>query len=143
MSLILYVKDQDGAGKRLQRVIEAVLPPSQMTVITDKEVLDRRLTKPRDGVNIAVLLASTRQDLEGLLTLADPYWELRIILILPDREGETISKGHSLRPRFLTFSDSNFEDVEAVLRKMLEIMDPKGNPLHDPDKVLLNMEEAP
>lgn len=126
MSLLLYVKDQDEAGKCLQRVIEAVLHPSQMTVFTDMGVLYRRLSKPRDGVNIAVLMASTQQDLEDFLPLADHYWGLRLILILPDRGKETISRGHSLRPRFLTFSDSNFEDVEAVLRKMLEVMDPEG-----------------
>jgi len=28
-------------------------------------------------------------------------------------------KGHSLRPRFLTFVDSDFNDVAAVLKKMI------------------------
>ncbi|MCJ7779472.1 MAG: hypothetical protein MUQ27_01475, partial [Acidimicrobiia bacterium] len=40
---------------------------------------------------------------------------IRIILILPDRNKDTINKGHTLFPRFLTYVDGNFDWVTAVL----------------------------
>jgi hypothetical protein len=123
MSLILYAKDQDATGMGLQRVIESLVAEGQVTIYTDMEGLMRRLRKPRGDLQIAVLLASTGQDLDGLLSIGHVLWDLRIILVLPDREAETISKGHSLRPRFLTFSDGNIEDIGAVLRKMLDVTD--------------------
>ena len=45
---------------------------------------------------------------------------LRLILILPDREKGTISKGHLFRPRYLTYADGDFLDVAAVLAKMID-----------------------
>ena len=35
------------------------------------------------------------------------------------REEDTVSKGHLLRPRYLTYADGDFEDVAAVLEKIL------------------------
>jgi len=44
---------------------------------------------------------------------------MRIILILPDEDNETITMGHTLFPRFSTYADSDFKDVAAVLKKMI------------------------
>ncbi|MCD6199973.1 MAG: hypothetical protein J7K15_15635, partial [Deltaproteobacteria bacterium] len=56
-------------------------------------------------------------------SVRDLIWDLRLILILPDREAGTIAKGHILRPRFLTYLDSDFTEVAAVLKKMLSNTD--------------------
>jgi hypothetical protein len=40
-------------------------------------------------------------------------------LILPDADPQTIARGHNLRPRYLSNIQSDFQDVAAVLRKML------------------------
>jgi hypothetical protein len=122
MSLILYIKDPNGAGRGLRKAIEAVVAEEQRTACTDMESLIRRLRKPRGNIQIAVLLASTRQELEELFSIGYLLCDLRILLVLPDRKPETILKGHSLLPRFLTFADGNFDNVEAVLRKMLDAM---------------------
>jgi hypothetical protein len=38
----------------------------------------------------------------------------------PRDNNLTIAKGHTLRPRFLTYADSDFAEVVAVLSKMFE-----------------------
>ena len=38
---------------------------------------------------------------------------------LPDREANTITIGHSLHPRFLTYIDSDFVELAGVLVRML------------------------
>jgi hypothetical protein len=43
----------------------------------------------------------------------------RIILIAPDRDKETIAIAHRLRPRLLTYIDSDFADVFTVLANMI------------------------
>ncbi|MDP3029372.1 MAG: hypothetical protein Q8O04_07735 [Deltaproteobacteria bacterium] len=39
----------------------------------------------------------------------------------PDQEKDTIAKGHSPRPRFVTYADSDFLDVAAALGKILMV----------------------
>jgi len=119
MNLLLYAPVRDGVGERLQKVVEAMVPVHNTEIYRTVETLTRRLREPAHRPSIAVLLAASREDLLEILSIKELIWDLRIILILPDREKDTIAKGHALRPRFLTYSDSDVTDVAVVLRKML------------------------
>jgi len=92
-----------------------------MKVCRSIESLSHWLRQPADDLPIAaVLLAARSEDLSDLLSIRDLLRDVRIILILPDREANTIAQGHTLRPRFLSYTDSDFTDVLAVLGKCLE-----------------------
>ena len=121
MRLLLYAPASEGVGERLQGMIEGLVPKNTMEVCRSIESLSRRLRQPADDLSIAaVLLAARSEDLLGLLSIRDLLRDVRIILILPDREANTIAQGHTLRPRFLSYTDSDFTDVLAVLGKCLE-----------------------
>jgi hypothetical protein len=45
---------------------------------------------------------------------------MKTIVILPDSNPDTVAKGHILRPRFLSYCDGDFQDVAAVLSRMIE-----------------------
>ena len=128
MEVFFYAKTKEGAGKRLQKIIEMLVPKSKTVIFRTTNGLSRRLRRPKpaNDLTVGVLLATSRRDLQDILSIRELLGDVRIIMILPDREGETIAKGHSLRPRFITYADSDFEDISAVLKKMLE------NARHDP-----------
>jgi hypothetical protein len=117
-NLLFYAKMTDGAGKRLRRVIEALVLEENMEMYQTIDSLSRRLRQPRHDQPVAVLLAANREDLLELLAISDLLDGIRIILVLPDRKDGTIAKGHRLQPRFLTYADGDFLDVAAVLIKM-------------------------
>jgi hypothetical protein len=48
------------------------------------------------------------------------FRDVRIILVLPDTEEQTIAMAHRLRPRFLTYIDSNIAALGTVVSKMCE-----------------------
>lgn len=123
MILVYYGTVTDGAGQRLQRVIEELVPKAELEVYGTIKKLAARLRQPVGDVTMAVLLAATREDLSQILSICDLLCYVRIMLILPDREEDTIAKGHSLRPRFLTYADGDFLDVAAVLGKILRHSD--------------------
>lgn len=120
MNLLFYATVTNGPGKRLQRVIEGLVPRKRTETYRTIDSLARRLRRPRYDLAVVVLLAAGKQDLLDLLSIRDLLEDLRIVLLLPNRQKDTIAKGHTLRPRFLTYADSDFSDVAAVLRKMLE-----------------------
>jgi len=119
MSLLVYVNSISSVGKRLESTIEAVAPQGRTEVYRDMNSLTRRLHQPRGMLRIAVLFAGTRKDLDDILSIQDLLRDLRKIIVLPDSKENTIGKGHALRPRYLTYADSDFEDLRAVLMKML------------------------
>ena len=119
MNLLLYATEPQGTGKQLQKVIEELFPENNTEIYRTIDGLSHRLRQPRYDLAVVVLLAASKQDLLDLLSIRDLLDDLRVILLLPNREKDTITKGHTLRPRFLTYADSNFLDVAAVLSKMV------------------------
>jgi hypothetical protein len=81
--------------------------------------LSERLHRPALNFPIVVLLAMNREDLENIVAIQDLLSDSRIVLILPDKEDDTMALGHTLRPRFVSYRDSSFKDVGAVLNKMI------------------------
>lgn len=118
MNLLFYVSTTDEATNRLQKVVETVLPGENREIYRDIQSLSKRLREPPEGRRIAVLLASNRQDLSAFESIRNLLSDLPIILVLPDRKIDTITQGHTLRPRFLTYMDSDFVELAGVLLKM-------------------------
>jgi hypothetical protein len=121
MNLLFYQSTNNGSGEHLREVIHTLVSEDQTEIYTMIEDLSFRLRQPMFDVDLAILLAFSKSDLLDLLLLRDLLLDVRIILILPDRKRDTISRGHSLYPRFLSYVDSDFKDVAAVLDKMMQI----------------------
>jgi len=119
MELIFYSNDRNDFSSGLLDQISALVPMESLVVCRNFRQLRRALLKPAYNLFAAILVVSGRQDLLDLISMARFLRSIRIILILPDREPETISKGHALRPRFLTWPAGDSGEVISVLHKML------------------------
>lgn len=120
MSVLFFSGETKGPSEHIQRIIEAQVPGDEIEIHRNIKSLTSRLRGPRCNLTIIVLLAVSCKDLQGLLLIRDLFDDIPIILILPDRERDTITAGHKLYPRFLSYMDSDFSDVALVLTKMLE-----------------------
>jgi hypothetical protein len=72
-----------------------------------------------------VLVAADRNDLLDIYAIRELFGIIRIIIILPDREDESVRMGYQLQPRFLTYMNEELSEVYSVLRKMLKLSGPK------------------
>ena len=72
----------------------------------------------KNNIEIVLLTARTKKELKELIGLREFLSDIRVILILPDRDHETISDAHALYPRFITYIDGDYSDLKAVLTKM-------------------------
>ena len=62
---------------------------------------------------------TSQEELIDIIHIRELFRDIRIVLILPDREESTVAKGHRLYPRFFSYIDSDFKEIAAVLNKML------------------------
>jgi len=104
-----------GIGESLRTLV----PDEGVETYTSIEELANRLLHLIDHDAIVIIQAGDREELLRILSLRDALQNVRVILLVPDREDETISLAHRLRPRFLANSESGFSDTMSVLRKML------------------------
>lgn len=120
MNVIFYNPLREEQTEVNRELIEHTALAVHTEVFADMEHLTERLRRPSGFLTIAVLYAPRTKDLEALLRIKELIQEVYGVLILPDRKENTISKGHLLRPRFLTYMDADQGDVGLVLTKMIE-----------------------
>lgn len=126
-NILVFTAEAALEGERLARVIKTRIHPDSLEFFTTLQAFSQRLRQPLSRPTVTILLPADEKDLDNLVSIHDFLLHLPIILILPGQNHDLVTKGHSLRPRFLTFADSDFSDVAAVLTKMLNNADSKKN----------------
>jgi hypothetical protein len=128
MNVVCYLDDHHESGNRLAALVQSFVPKAQVTICRTREELTHRLLQPTQDVRAAVLLACDHQHLGLLLSLRDMLSDCRTILVLPDRAPSTVAQGHTLRPRLLTYMDTDFVPlVGAVLDRIQSGCFPQAN----------------
>ena len=120
MTVLFYSTKKNDAEERLFRVVELLLPEKKIELYRSIDDLSRQLRQPVFSPRIAVLLASSPEELENIISIRELLEDIKIILIVPDINPATLARGHTLRPRFLCDCNSDFVDVAAVLGQMIK-----------------------
>jgi hypothetical protein len=116
--MLVYATSNDGTKELLEKALELVLPKSRIESHESVESLKRRLLSPAGSDTVLLVMPDGKEDLEALMPIRNILFNLKTILVLPDKSEETVALGHRLRPSFLSYKDSDFSDVAAVVRKM-------------------------
>ena len=119
MNLLYYSTGKNGIDEELRKIIGASIPEGRTEIYRSIENLSWRLCQPTHNLGVAVIVTTSKEELLGVFSIRDLLNDLRIILILPDRDSNTIKKGQALYPRFISYADGHFNDVAAVLEKMV------------------------
>jgi hypothetical protein len=120
MKVVLYANEKnETACKGLQNVIETCIPSNCLEVFGNSREFTERIYQLPRKIDVAVLFAQNHDQLSELISLKDYLMDVRIVLILPDREHLTVTKGHALFPSYTSYVDSNASDIAAVLHKMV------------------------
>jgi len=119
MSILIYYTDSTEAGESLRQAIEQSVQDETIEVYREIGALSERLHRPSFDLSVVILFCCSKADLMDVLTLQNLLKDVRIILILPDDDDDTLTKGHALGPRFLSYRDQGFHDVAGVLSRMI------------------------
>jgi hypothetical protein len=124
MKMVFYAPKGHDCAERLRQLVEQLIPADNIMIFDTIVALEKGLRKPPSRPALAVFMAPTFEDLMELVDVGWMLEDFRTIVILPDRDNSTITMGHLLRPSFLTFCDSDFEEVGAVLSNILNTQTP-------------------
>ena len=119
MNVLLYTTAQEGIVERAKTVLQSSVSDGSIEVYRTINDLSLTLRGAKD-MAIVVLLVGNREDFLDLLAIRHLFRNIRIIVVVPDTEDETITMAHRLRPRYLTYIDGNFLGLSAVVNNMCE-----------------------
>ena len=121
MNVIFFTSIDHSVANRLTRVLEVHVSRKELETFRNIDIFSERLHQPLPDPVVFVLQICSREELMDILPLRELLQDRRIILVLPDSEPETVSLGHILRPRFITYGDSDYMDMSAILGKWASV----------------------
>jgi hypothetical protein len=124
MNVLLAITDAGGRdASNFERTILDV-PGIDITILCKSiEELHQTLRSPLEFFDLAILFAGSHSDLKAFVAFQELLEGCPLLLVLPDRHDDVCLMGHQLQPRFISYADSDYSDVVAVLRKMIERQD--------------------
>lgn len=118
MKIVYYAHGNAETGDRLLQIIKDQVSAEAIETYRSLSNFKLGLLQQRRKPHAAILLAADTAELKRILALDKLLADMRIVLILPDRRKESVSAGHRLRPRYISYVDGDFEDVAAVVKRM-------------------------
>ncbi len=120
-TVLLYLKtaQAETVGKKLIRSVREVVLLQDILIANTMDKLVVNLSRPGGEIAATIIVASSGEELLNFALFRDILLRAPLILILPDHEKKTITKGHALRPRFLSYIDNDFSEVRGVLKKII------------------------
>jgi hypothetical protein len=118
MRLLFYAPPFNTSARGLYKNLCILEGVHHSEYIGSMNGLMRHLRTPLGISTIGLIWPANQGELSKLLALRYLFRDMRIVLVLPDHEPQTISAGHLLRPRFICHADGEMTDVEAVVAKM-------------------------
>lgn len=119
MVVIIFSSPDREPNKKLLKNILPLLSDRQVEIYNSIPKLSRRLRQPLENDMIGLFITASNEELSEIVSINFLLRNMKIVLILPDKSEGTISKGHSLQPRFLGYLEDDFQDVTAVINKMV------------------------
>ncbi len=122
MIIIFFSTAKKGPAELLLGDIKKKIHGHRIKVYRTVEALCDRFHYPIVDRAIMILMPENRERLEELISIRNLINDSPILLVLPDREPATISRGHRLYPRFVTYADGDFMDLVSVLNRLIHHM---------------------
>lgn len=120
MMVLVYAKAKNGVSLELKQTLNGRSSGVCLETYSDLDDVFQRLRQPRLNLKIGVLSIGSEAELDRLLTIRELLSDMRLVLVLSDKDPQTVSKAHALAPRFITFSDAGIDPLVSVVEKMME-----------------------
>jgi len=117
MELICFVPLNKHLSRLNSDVLDDLKSVDNVDIYKTFENFSERLSRPKKLDTIIIIIAESRQDFEKLISYKDFLNNTRNIMVLPDREKETLDLALLFFPRFYIFADQDFKQIGEVVRK--------------------------
>jgi len=118
MNVLFYMRTPGAKEDALLGAVAPFVSGGSLEVFTDLRSLAARIRKPKDAPSIAVVYNPNAPDLGALVSMRELLRGVRVLLVLPDEDEETITLAHRVRPAYITYIDDGPSGIVSVLKRL-------------------------
>jgi hypothetical protein len=117
--ILLYAPTANDVYGALKQRLNGNGPDGLLESYTRLDDLLYRLHQPRMNLQVGVFAITDLADLDRLIAVRDLLTDLKLVLTVADDDPQTLSKAHTLAPRFISFLDNGNEPLLSVVERMV------------------------
>jgi hypothetical protein len=114
--ILFYAAEND----HVARSLEQQLAQYQVTRCVSLSTVERRLRRPGHGLQVALMIVHNSEEMARVHAFDNLVRDVKLILVLPSHDSTMVACAHKLGPRFIAYADNGYDQVGAVLEKMLQ-----------------------
>ena len=118
MELICFVPSNKHLSRLDSDVLDDLKSVDNVDIYKTFENFSERLSKPKKLDTIIIICPESMQDFKKLISYKNFLNNTKNILVLPDREKETLDLALLFFPRFYIFADQDFKQIGEIVKKM-------------------------
>lgn len=115
MSLLLYTAQSDETGKEIMKAIKTHLPDESMEVCSTVNGLALKLSEQEHNRKMAILVPADEEEVIDIYSKQHLFYEVPVVLVLPNREKLAIAMGYRLKPRLMCYREAGIAEVVSGL----------------------------
>ncbi|MCK5100129.1 MAG: hypothetical protein KAR45_18610, partial [Desulfobacteraceae bacterium] len=103
MKTVLYTNGIEHIEEKLTNIIHTQVPGMQVKTCNSIELLSKIFRQPLNNVSVVILLIASKDELVQLNLMNTLFDNIRVILILPDRQKDMLALGLKLKTSFVSY----------------------------------------
>jgi len=107
-------------NNRVVETLEHQLAPHKVARCVSFSTVEKRLRKPGHGMQVALMIVRNSEEMDWINAIHNLVRDVKLILVLPAPDSAMVARAHKLGPRFIAYADNGYDQVGAVLEKMLQ-----------------------
>lgn len=115
MHFIVYSQNIEWAEHRLKEAIRGVVADNNIHICDDLNGFVDRFRQSFGSLRIGIVVLHSIEELNDLLVYRNVLRQIWTIIILPNRDPQTITKAYRLWPRYISDLDGDLSDIRGIL----------------------------
>jgi hypothetical protein len=118
MNILYYNPGRSITAKRLLATIKSDGVADRVDVYRTLEAFSERLRQPAMDKTIAIVLTPTEKDLLDIYFIKHLFCRVPVVLLLPDRQRETVAVGRRCGSISISCIHSGFSEITGALQAL-------------------------
>ena len=115
MQIHIFISKKAHAGDRLISALQPIMRSNPVVYYHGLDSFGRMVSPTTKESTVAVIMVGEKKELSLLYETKGVWDRVKTILVLHDDDQEIINLGLLLHPIFITYIDSDFSEVAAIM----------------------------
>jgi hypothetical protein len=118
MHMLFHYHKENETVKRLKNLLDSHFSGEVISTSDSFFHMDEMVTKNLDTLKIALFYVSHPKEIEHLMILKKKLNGTHLILVMPERNSDSLKLTYKLHPLLTCFDDGDYEEITGLIQRV-------------------------